>query len=161
MAQYRQRRRHRSGNRGCIACGLSVICGVAVGAAAGAAMYTASNAYTKKFTGKGLAIATGAGALTGLAGAGARVAGPVGNLLAKSRLGTLNKYLGNNKFVNPAGYGKFAPGKWNMPGRNFKIGWSNIGDRYVLRIGIGKKSPNSNISRWHINLVKGGKVRGW
>ena len=87
--------------------------------------------------------------------------GFVGRLANSKHFGTTSKLFGNNKFVNPAGYGKFTPGKWNTPGRNLKIGWSNYGKNYVFRVGIGKKSPNSNISKYHINLLKGGKIRGW
>jgi hypothetical protein len=65
---------------GAIACGVSIVCGIAVGAATGAAMYTAANAGTKQFTAKGLASATGMGALGGAAGGvGGKLLGAVAN----------------------------------------------------------------------------------
>ena len=87
--------------------------------------------------------------------------GFVDRIATSQRFGTTSKLFGNNKFVNPAGYGKFTPGRWNMPGRSVKVGWSNYNNRYVFRVGIGKKSPTSNVSKYHINVLKGGRIRGW
>ena len=51
---------------GALACGASVVCGVAVGAAAGLAAYSASNAGSSRWRWRGGGIATGLGALSGL-----------------------------------------------------------------------------------------------
>jgi RHS repeat-associated protein len=52
---------------GALACGASIVCGIAVGAGAAALAYTASNAGTSHWSWRGLAVNTGIGALSGLA----------------------------------------------------------------------------------------------
>ena len=87
---------------GAIACGVSIICGVAVGAVAGAAMYTAANAGTKQFTAKGLASSTVMGALGGAAGGvGGKLMGAVANRVGGvyiARQGA-RAYVGQSKAI--------------------------------------------------------------
>ena len=90
---------------GAIACGVSIICGVAVGAVAGAAMYTAANAGTKQFTAKGLAKSTIVGGALGAVGAVAKISGTLGRMAMNSRfLGSSSKLFANPTIRNAGGY---------------------------------------------------------
>lgn len=135
---------------GAIACGVSIVCGVAVGVASGAAIYAAGTAGTKSFSWTGLASSAALGGVMQKV----RIGGALGNKLANARgIGVISKRFGNNTFLSPSGYGKFAPGRWNNR-QFFRVGWSGIraqgGPRYVFRVGVGKK---------HLDLIYGKQIR--
>ncbi|MFZ1706604.1 MAG: RHS repeat-associated core domain-containing protein, partial [Candidatus Nanogingivalis sp.] len=120
---------------GAIACGVSIVCGIAVGAATGAAMYTAANAGTKQFTAKGLASATGMGALGGAAGGvGGKLLGAVANRTG----GVYIARQGARAYVGQSG---------------------NIGKRMTQHVAGQKLSPYAAKNAWRIPVVSSQRVR--
>lgn len=120
---------------GAIACGVSIVCGIAVGAATGAAMYTAANAGTKQFTAKGLASATGMGALGGAAGGvGGKLLGAVANRTG----GVYIARQGARAYVGQSG---------------------NIGKRMTQHVAGQKLSPYAAKNSWRIPVVSSQRVR--
>ena len=120
---------------GALACGATIICGIAVGAAAGAAMYAASNAGTKNFTSKGLIAATGWGALGGAAG------GAAGKLL-----GTVANRVGGVYIARQ--------------GARLYVGQSgNIGRRMAQHVAAGKLSPYAAKNSWRFPIIGSQKIR--
>jgi hypothetical protein len=111
------------------------VCGIAVGAAAGAATYTAANAGTKRFTAKGLAAATGWGALGGAAGgAGGKIMGAIAN-----RTGGI--------YVARAGAKLYVGQSKNIPAR------------MVQHVSKGKLTPYAAKNSWRIPVVGTQRVR--
>jgi len=142
------------GIAGAAACGATVVCAVAVGAAAGFATYAASNAGTPNWSWRRAAVSTVVG---GVSGGAVRAAG----LLAanSSRLGLSSARFGNYSL------GKIAKpgGTLNNKFRTLKIGWGVrnpsripfVRPKYSQTFRIGWTSKGV---RRHIDLLAGWRL---
>jgi RHS repeat-associated protein len=132
-----------------VACGASVVCGIAAGAVAAGAVYAAQNAGTKKFTAKGMATSVAIGGVTGAVGGIIKVSGSLGKAAMNSKvLGTASE-----KFANPSIANKFGnavkSGAWNNKSSSIRTGWSVQAGKKTLpvfrtSIGYGKKAIHLN-----------------
>jgi RHS repeat-associated protein len=115
---------------GAIACGISIICGVAVGAASAAAYYAARNAGTRRFSWGGMAASAAGGAVFGRFGQVGRMG--FGRWAAGNRqIGLSSSRFGNTQFRGFTGGGRL-----NNNARRIKLGWTwNPYHLHTFRVG--------------------------
>lgn len=133
-----------------VACGASVVCGIAAGAVAAGAAYAVKNAGTKNFKWTGLVKETAIGGTLGAIGGLVKVSGTLGKAAMNSKIiGTASKKFANPSIANKVG-NAVKSGTWNNKQSIIRTGWSvhSTAKRTlpVLRtsIGFGKKAVHLN-----------------
>ncbi len=133
-----------------VACGASVVCGIAAGAVAAGAVYAAQKAGTRQFSAKGMVSSMLIGGVIGRVGGAIKGGASLGRTAMNSKwLGTSSYRFGNTSIANKFG-NSLKPGVWNKKNSFIRTGWSvHATKKYTLpvlrtSIGHGKKAVHFN-----------------